>query len=81
MSITQRLSENCVCILQMILESKLDEYKEDHSTDNDNLCKPDQNTINNPETELKKLLFVNLKDRLQHILMSMIKLSITKIPK
>jgi len=81
MSITQKLSENCVHILQMILESKLDEYKEDHSTDNDSLCKPDQNTKNNQDTEMKKLLLLNLKDRLQHILMCMIKLSITKLPK
>lgn len=80
MSITQKLSENCVCILQMILESKLNEYKEDHSTDNDNLCKPDQNTKN--DQEINKLFLLNrLKDRLQHILMCMIKLSITKLPK
>lgn len=81
MSITQKLSENCVCILQMILESKLDEDK-DHSIDNDNFCKPDQKIKNNQDTEMEKLLLLNsLKDRLQHILMCMIKLSITKLPK
>lgn len=67
MSITQKLSENCVRILQMILESKLDE--------------PDQNTKNNQDTETKKLLLLTLKERLQHILMCMMKLSITKLPR